>query len=43
MWILNLADGQHSLLDMAERIGCCILDLVPTAHILRDAGLVSVS
>jgi aminopeptidase-like protein len=40
MWILNLADGQHTLIDMAERMGCCILDLVPSMRVLREAELI---
>jgi aminopeptidase-like protein len=43
MWILNLADGQHALIDMAERIGCNLLELVPTVRVLHEAGLISIS
>jgi len=41
MWILNLADGQNTLIDMAERIGCGLLDLVPSVRVLSEAGLIS--
>jgi aminopeptidase-like protein len=43
LWVLNLADGRHSLLDMAERAGLpfsqikLAADLALQAHLIRDA------
>lgn len=37
--ILNYADGEHSLLDIAERCGCCILELVPLVDLLVEKGI----
>jgi aminopeptidase-like protein len=39
LWVLNLADGQRSLLDMAERSGLRFAAVKATAHLLRDHGL----
>jgi aminopeptidase-like protein len=39
LWVLNLADGQYSLLDMAERSGLPFDAVRATAHLLRDHGL----
>jgi aminopeptidase-like protein len=40
LWVLNLADGDHSLLDVAERADLPF-DLVRrAADVLRDQGLV---
>jgi aminopeptidase-like protein len=39
-WLLNLADGHHSLLDVAERSGLDFALLASTADLLLDAGLV---
>lgn len=39
MWVLNLADGKHSLLDIAERAGKPFRDVAAAAARLRDAGL----
>ena len=44
LWVLNLADGRHSLLDMAQRAGMpfrqikLAADLAFEAHLIRDAG-----
>jgi aminopeptidase-like protein len=39
LWVLNLADGQHSLLDMAERSGLRFDAVKGTADLLREHGL----
>jgi len=39
MWVLNLSDGQHSLLDIAARSGSAFDDVAAAAAKLRDAGL----
>lgn len=39
LWILNLADGQHSLLDMAERAGMPFDDIREAAELLETHGL----
>ena len=37
--ILNFSDGQHSLVDIAEKTGFCISDLLDTVKILEEKGL----
>jgi aminopeptidase-like protein len=39
LWVLNLADGRHSLLDTAERSGCAFQDIRRAADLLRDHDL----
>lgn len=39
LWVLNLADGRHSLLDMAERSGKPCAALAAAAAALAEAGL----
>jgi aminopeptidase-like protein len=39
LWVLNLADGSHSLLDMAERANLAFAVIEETAERLEDAGL----
>lgn len=39
LWVLNLADGRHSLLDMAERAGMPFGLMADTARLLADHGL----
>jgi aminopeptidase-like protein len=39
LWILNLADGNYSLLDMAERAGLPFKEIRAAADALRVAGL----
>lgn len=41
LWVLNLADGRHTLLNMAERSGIRFRDLAAAAAKLRAAGLLS--
>ncbi len=41
LWVLNLADGDHSLLQIAERSKMSFADIAAAADALRDAGLVS--
>lgn len=39
LWILNLSDGQHDLLDIADRAGLPFRDMIPSCHLLQEAGL----
>jgi aminopeptidase-like protein len=39
LWALNLSDGQHSLLDIAERAGMPFVDVREAARVLTDARL----
>ena len=39
LWVLNLSDGQHSLLDIAERAGMPFVDVREAARVLTDARL----
>ena len=39
LWVLNLSDGQHSLLDIAERSGCAFQIVRRAAAILCESGL----
>jgi aminopeptidase-like protein len=41
LWVLSLADGAHSLLDMAERAGLPFADITRAAGLLEQHGLVS--
>ncbi|TGS65825.1 DUF4910 domain-containing protein [Mesorhizobium sp. M3A.F.Ca.ET.201.01.1.1] len=41
LWVLNLADGQHSLLAMAERSGLPFGELAAAARLLSDHGLLA--
>ncbi|WP_274425405.1 DUF4910 domain-containing protein [Chelativorans sp. YIM 93263] len=41
LWVLNLADGNHSLLDMAERSGLAFSDIAAAARLLREHGLLA--
>jgi len=40
LWLLNLADGRHSLLDMAERSGEPVEALAAAADLCLQAGLI---
>jgi aminopeptidase-like protein len=40
LWVLNLADGRHSLVDVAERSGLSFWLLHAAAEAAREAGLV---
>ena len=40
LWVLNLSDGQHSLLDIAERSGYSFGVILRACGLLRGAGLV---
>jgi len=40
LWALNLADGEHSVLDMAERAGIPFGIMADTCKILEDADLI---
>lgn len=39
LWVLNLSDGQHSLLEIAERSGLRFAEVERAAEVLRDHGL----
>ena len=39
LWVLNLSDGAHSLLDVAERSGLAFPDVWKAARALEDGGL----
>ncbi len=39
LWVLNLSDGRHSLLDIAERSGCSFGAVKTAAGALEGAGL----
>ena len=41
LWVLNLADGDHSLLDMAERAGLPFATMRAAADALAAAGLIA--
>ena len=41
LWVLNLSDGAHTLLDIAERSGLGFDVLARAAALLEDAGLVN--
>lgn len=41
LWVLNLADGSHSLLDMAERAGLPFVLAADTARLLESHGLLA--
>lgn len=41
LWVLNLADGDHSLLDMTERSGLSFGELAGAAELLRIHGLLA--
>lgn len=41
LWVLNLADGQHSLLSMAERSGLPFRQIAAAAAMLADHGLLA--
>lgn len=39
LWVLNLSDGEHSLLDIAERSGLPFTTVLEAADLLRAGGL----
>jgi aminopeptidase-like protein len=41
LWVLNLSDGDHSLLDVAERAGLPFAQVADVATVLEEAGLLS--
>jgi aminopeptidase-like protein len=43
LWVLNLSDGKHSLLDVAERSGMGFGEVADAARALLDAGLLAPS
>jgi aminopeptidase-like protein len=42
LWVLNLSDGEHSLLDIAERSGLPFATINDAAELLSQSGLLSV-
>jgi aminopeptidase-like protein len=42
LWVLNLSDGEHSLLDIAERSGLPFLLISNAAELLVDGGLLAI-
>jgi aminopeptidase-like protein len=42
LWVLNLSDGEHSLLDIAERSGHPFSVICDAAEVLNQSGLLSV-
>lgn len=42
LWVLNLSDGENSLLDIAERSGLKFAEIRHAADLLHDSGLLSV-
>jgi aminopeptidase-like protein len=43
LWVLNLSDGDYSLLDIAERSGMPFLLIRDAAELLSDRGLLSIA
>jgi aminopeptidase-like protein len=41
LWVLNLCDGQHSLLDIAERSGKPFGSVAAAAKVLQESGLLA--
>jgi aminopeptidase-like protein len=41
LWVLNLSDGDHSLLDIAERSGMPFSTILQAAEVLCDGGLLA--
>jgi aminopeptidase-like protein len=41
LWVLNLSDGQHNLLDIALRSGITFHRVTAAADALREAGLLA--
>lgn len=39
LWVLNLSDGEHSLLDIAERSGIAFPAIQKAAEVLHQGGL----
>jgi aminopeptidase-like protein len=43
LWVLNLSDGEHSLLDIAERSDIPFSAIVEAAELLEQGGLLSLT
>ena len=41
LWVLNLSDGSHSLLDIAERAGLRFTAVADAARHLQEHGLLA--
>ena len=37
--ILNMADGENSMIDISKMCGCSVEDLIPTLEVLEDKGI----
>jgi aminopeptidase-like protein len=42
LWVLNLSDGEHSLLDIAERSGLAFQTISDAADVLSESGVLDV-
>lgn len=42
LWVLNLSDGEHSLLDIAEKAGIPFASIWQAAELLKEKGLLAV-
>jgi aminopeptidase-like protein len=42
LWVLNLSDGMHSLLDIAERAALPFAVIQNTAQLLKNQGLLTI-
>jgi aminopeptidase-like protein len=42
LWVLNLSDGHHSLLDIAERSGVSFFKIHEAAELLKENGLLAI-
>jgi aminopeptidase-like protein len=42
LWVLNLSDGEHSLLDIAEQSGLTFRTITDAADVLNESGLLAV-
>ncbi len=42
LWVLNFSDGEHALLDIAERSGMPFAEINDAANLLSESGLLSV-
>lgn len=43
LWVLNLSDGRHRLIEIAERAAMSFTTILDAANALRDAGLLGVT
>jgi aminopeptidase-like protein len=43
MTVLNYSDGEHDMIDIAERCGCKLQDLAPVIRCLEENGLLELA